>query len=1227
MKKTLKTLLLGCFVILMACVFTPSKASAYAPSLENLYDETSFYKEMTGFLDKKKMQQQPIVRNYKTQGAVWYSTDRAVGGYSGSFITAGSRANFRYNYADTYRNMEVVYPDAFIASDGKRYDFHVNIDYLKFYPCTKKYMGAQNNSGATDGVNERPHGIMMTYALGFLSVESTAAKELGEFSSRSHAWMGVVEAKLTFSAKKNGMSAPATYFALPIYDLDLDDNRAEGIYGDERVYANSGIVNAYKKGYESYVYQDGNSYTTDAARAKRENGGSFPYDFQERAYENPHIHSNDVWFKARENASITLKASIGHGIDLFVMNKSSTPVTIGPKGHTETIEVPDGSTIPIVIPVPKGQKIDKIYKNGYPMTPDDPYHHTEYIDSSYSSFTWTFISDKPVEIPHSIDVYAYQDDTLYTHKTFTGAKYADIKDVNSSNFNTIKTWIQSCLNNGYTFDSKGDITSLDDFESLYIGSSDKNYNIYMKKPVVKHKVTVWLYKDENIDKYYEFTGNDYQDISEADASKFAKLTSQMQSLLDDGYELDTTKSDKKSIDEIKKLWISSNGDTSYDIYFKKKAVFSDVLFKFYVDGELKEQYTSNGQEGKSFKTTDSSKYSEVQSTLNKYRTGKYTEASNSASVNPETVTYGKTAKTIVYRFNKKIINSSIDITLHTPDGALTFTTGSQPSDTQYDLTSLKTSDKFTFGGPNAIDVKESISDILAAVQSDTPDPTKTNFGIYKIDTQKTNDINKVTKNQTITETKQTYHIYLVDRFNTVEPKENLTNPTNKDKILEKSPGYVTVTFDPTDKGALSGNSVFNVRYNKQVTLPVKTPVAKNKHDTFKTWSQPTTNAFKQDTTIIAQYAHYADVIENGKQHPKAYVQVNVDPTDKAADPTVKIYFVNPDETVSIPVKAPTPKSDLDIFVKWDKALTQKFTAPTTITAQYQTYPNVIPGLDVVHPKSYVHVQCDPTTRGKANGETHFWVNPAVTVTIPVKDPTPVNSEEPFTGWDQNLTQKFTKLTTITAKYKDWKDVIPGEKSEHPKSYVLVTLNPTDKGTLAGESKFWVRPTKSVTIPAGKVTAKDQLRDRWLGWDQGLTQKFEKATTITAIFKTFANVIPGEKSDHPDGYVKVTLNPTDKGSLEGETIFWVRPNTQVTIPAGKVTEKVKDEPFTRWSQPLKKLFAKDTVLNAQYGNIRHISPDTGLTSPTALLAVGVSLLIITFLGYSIVKKGGRHDINN
>ena len=72
--------------------------------------------------------------------------------------------------------------------------------------------------------------------------------------------------------------------------------------------------------------------------------------------------------------------------------------------------------------------------------------------------------------------------------------------------------------------------------------------------------------------------------------------------------------------------------------------------------------------------------------------------------------------------------------------------------------------------------------------------------------------------------------------------------------------------------------------------------------------------------------------------PDNYVKVTVIPTEKAKDETNRVFWVNPEKVVTIPVNSPEVKDELQNdrwrFSRWDTPLTGTFTSETKITAIY-----------------------------------------------------------------------------------------------------------------------------------------------------------------------------------------------------------------------------------------------------------------------------------------------------
>ena len=181
----------------------------------------------------------------------------------------------------------------------------------------------------------------------------------------------------------------------------------------------------------------------------------------------------------------------------------------------------------------------------------------------------------------------------------------------------------------------------------------------------------------------------------------------------------------------------------------------------------------------------------------------------------------------------------------------------------------------------------------------------------------------------------------------------------------------------------------------------------------------------------------------------------------------------------------------------------------------------------------------------------------------------------------------------------------------PKDYVKVTLDPTTKATDPQKTYYYVNPLAKVVIPGENPTGTgDYLFTKWL--IKGTTDEykladkprhqFKEETTIEAQY--VSDVIPQDgdtKPDYvPDNFVEVKFVPTDNGTLEGTSIFWVNPEKAVTIPVkdpvGKVGYMFKDWKLgenadgDKYDPTVAKQFTEqETIITATYTKSDDIIP--------------------------------------
>ena len=279
----------------------------------------------------------------------------------------------------------------------------------------------------------------------------------------------------------------------------------------------------------------------------------------------------------------------------------------------------------------------------------------------------------------------------------------------------------------------------------------------------------------------------------------------------------------------------------------------------------------------------------------------------------------------------------------------------------------------------------------------------------------------------------TVPIKVIDNVIPVKPDENGKNP-------EKPERYVTVTMDPTANGHLAKDeaSQYYVNPEKEVTIPAKDAIG-NLGYKFTACDKSLKGTFKEDTTITAQYSNIDDVIpvkpgEDGKnpEKPAGYVTVTMDPTENGhlADAEASQYYVNPSKEVKIPAKDAIGNVGYK-FIAWDKSLKGTFKVDTTITAQYNKLPDVIPnvpdenGNKPAKPDGYVTIKVDPGENGKLDprDSEEYFVNPSKDVLIPLHDAIG-NTGYKFSKWNPNNKGRFSKDMTIKAEYMKKKNITP-----------------------------------------------------------------------------------------------------------------------------------------------------------------------------------------------------------
>lgn len=320
------------------------------------------------------------------------------------------------------------------------------------------------------------------------------------------------------------------------------------------------------------------------------------------------------------------------------------------------------------------------------------------------------------------------------------------------------------------------------------------------------------------------------------------------------------------------------------------------------------------------------------------------------------------------------------------------------------------------------------------------------------------------------------------------PYDEVIEKTKEDDS-EKPQGYIKVIFDTTEKGIIDGTNpektekIVFVNPHKPVILKDFAPkVAPKTGNEFARWDvdlQKLT-VYQDGDRIQALY----NTLDNIKtEETPGYVKVIFKQGDHGTllktvggTPVARIpYWIKPGVKITLPAPLVKPNTGYR-FDQWDKDLEVKAKEgdkPIEITAQYQEYPNVMPGPGF-KPEGYVEVTFKPKDHGELFGTTLYYVNPEKTVDLtPRAD---AIYKKPDIGyqpgsWDKQIpsNQQITVNTEYTFHFEPLADVIKEEEGKtKPDGYVTVTFIPTDKATdkTKARSSYWVNPEKEVSITPG-----------------------------------------------------------------------------------------------------------------------------------------------------------------
>ena len=440
---------------------------------------------------------------------------------------------------------------------------------------------------------------------------------------------------------------------------------------------------------------------------------------------------------------------------------------------------------------------------------------------------------------------------------------------------------------------------------------------------------------------------------------------------------------------------------------------------------------------------------------------------------------------------------------------------------------------------------------------------------------------------------------------------------------EMPEGYKEVTFvikdDDKDKGSITSVAKFYVNPTEFVTINPPTTEAKTGFE-FGAWDKdariPT--VYTEDlTTIEGSFNGLKDVIPKTKtdesEKPAGYktvtFEINPATGGQIVDGEVTVYYVNPAKEVTVPQPKTLAETGYE-FEKWDQDTTtaKKYDADLIVKGNFKKREDIVDG-NKPKPDGYITVTFDKGEHGILTGKTVYYVNPKAGKTIGdteiVKPKVTAEIGYKFTDWDKADTTPITgpEDIVVRAQYTALDDVIvktANDDSQKPDGYITVTFDTVDKGkgtigsTIITKKVLYVNPNKAHVLKnkAPKVTPKTGYD--FAGWNTQIDKNIQygDGDVIKALYNAKGDVIPQENpngSDRPAGYIKVLFDKGEHGiTLSGQTVYYVNPNKEVTVPAPTVNASV-GYGFSKWDKELKQKFTKDTRITAQYTERDNILP--------------------------------------
>ena len=351
-------------------------------------------------------------------------------------------------------------------------------------------------------------------------------------------------------------------------------------------------------------------------------------------------------------------------------------------------------------------------------------------------------------------------------------------------------------------------------------------------------------------------------------------------------------------------------------------------------------------------------------------------------------------------------------------------------------------------------------------------------------------------------------------------------------------------YDKDAAKITGGMTTYKVDPNETVDLTNKTPQVKVKAGySLDGWSHDLKGKFEKDTVIYALIG--GDISTKPK---KGFVEVNFDPgkDGKFEEGSVTQLYVRKNTEVDLGARAPEVIANKNYSHSGWKfgdqtygtdSIKAKFTAETnTITATYNQ--DIIENPETLDPKAgYARVQFMAGEHGgfEDGAKTNFDVRIAANLKIGDLNKPKIKPDEGFffTKWDKDNNTLITGNMNVTAEYS--KDIIGGRDEDKPvpQGMVRIKFAPGTDGKFndTDPTYYDVRVSANKTLKdLGKPTVIANDGYTHIGWDKKDDTKLDKNMIVLALYKQTVISNPDTGKKVPEGYVRVTFDATDKGTV-------------------------------------------------------------------------------------------------